>query len=119
MTSTPCTITFDCADPRAQATFWSAVTGRPIDEQGNQFVAAIGMWPRVDDRLAMLFIAVPEAKSAKNRVHIDFVTDDRPAEIEKLVGLGATHVSDHDEWGVSWTVLQDPEGNEFCIADQH
>lgn len=119
MIATPTTITFDCTNPRAQADFWSAVTGHPVDEQSNQFAAGIGMWPRAQGRLALLFLAVPEGKTAKNRVHLDLTCDNRSAEIEKLVGLGATHVGDHDEWGVSWSVLRDPEGNEFCVADAH
>ncbi len=118
MAATPRTITFDCADPQAQARFWSAVTGRPVDEQGNAYAAAIGMWPRTGS-LALLFLAVPEPKTAKNRVHLDLECDDRRAEVARLVDLGATHVADHDEWGISWSVLLDPEGNEFCLAATH
>ena len=77
------------------------------------------MWPRVKDDMAFLFLAVPEPKTAKNRLHLDLETDDRAAEVARLVELGATHVADHDEWGISWSVLTDPEGNEFCIADAH
>ena len=119
MTSTPRTYTFDCANPAALAAFWSAVTGRPVDESPNEYVAAIGMWPRVKDDMAFLFLAVPEPKTAKNRLHLDLETDDRAAEVARLVELGATHVADHDEWGIFWSVLTDPEGNEFCIADAH
>ena len=43
-------------------------------------------------------------------------TADRPSEIERLVGLGATHVADKDEWGHQWSVMLDVEGNEFCVA---
>ncbi|GAB96403.1 catechol 2,3-dioxygenase-like lactoylglutathione lyase family enzyme [Kineosphaera limosa] len=122
MTATPRTITFDCADPAAQVRFWSGVTGRPVDTlpEGTpaQFVGAIGMWPRSND-LAYLFLAVPEGKTAKNRMHLDLECADRSAEVERLVALGATHVSDHSEFGITWTVLRDPEGNEFCLAEHH
>ena len=90
MTATPRTITFDCADPAAQVRFWSGVTGRPVDTlpEGTpaQFVGAIGMWPRSND-LAYLFLAVPEGKTAKNRMHLDLECADRSAEVERLVAL--------------------------------
>jgi predicted enzyme related to lactoylglutathione lyase len=52
----------------------------------------------------------------KNRVHVDLVTDDREAEIARLVELGAKRGDDHAEFGHTWTVMSDPEGNEFCLA---
>lgn len=122
MTATPRTITFDCANPDAQARFWSEVTGRPVDTlppgTPEQFVGAIGMWPRTAD-LAFLFLAVPEGKTAKNRVHVDLECPDLPAEVARLVTLGATHTADHAEFGITWAVLADPEGNEFCLAQHH
>jgi uncharacterized glyoxalase superfamily protein PhnB len=51
-------------------------------------------------------------------VHLDLSADDRTAEIERLVQLGATEVTQHDEWGHSWAVLTDVEGNEFCVAQR-
>ncbi len=69
-----------------------------------------------DDAPNLFFIRVPEAKAVKNRVHVDLASDDRDAEVTRLVGIGARHVADHDEGGASWTVLHDPEGNEFCVA---
>jgi len=51
-------------------------------------------------------------------MHLDLESDDRPAEIARLVALGATHVDDREEWGHQWSVLQDMEGNEFCVADR-
>ena len=81
---------------------------------GTRFFASIGA--AEDIRPRWLFIKVPESKTAKNRCHLDMVTDDRPAEIERLVALGATHVADKDEWNFQWSVMNDPEGNEFCIA---
>lgn len=67
------------------------------------------------DRLpGLLFQAVPEPKSVKNRLHLDFRPDDRDAEVRRLVDLGATHV-DIGQGEQSWVVLADPEGNEFCV----
>ncbi len=108
-------ITFDCADPGKVAGFWSAAVDRPVDEGASEYFASIGM---TDGQLPRwLFIAVPEAKSAKNRLHLDMITEDRAAEVARLVELGATHVADKEEWGHSWAVLNDVEGNEFCIAE--
>ncbi|HEV7757826.1 MAG TPA: VOC family protein [Acidimicrobiales bacterium] len=59
---------------------------------------------------------LPEPKTAKNRMHVDLEADDREKEITRLLELGATRGADHDEYGVAWTVMADPEGNEFCIA---
>ena len=61
-----------------------------------------------------LFVAVPEGKVVKNRIHFDFIPDDQQAEVERLIGLGARHV-DIGQGEQSWVVLADPEGNEFCI----
>lgn len=63
----------------------------------------------------MMFIQVPEEKSVKNRVHLDN-TDDREAEVARLISLGAAHIHDKTEWGMTWTTLADPEGNEFCVG---
>jgi predicted enzyme related to lactoylglutathione lyase len=52
----------------------------------------------------------------KNRVHLDFHADDREVEVARLVGLGATVHGEQQVPGLRWTVLADPEGNEFCVA---
>jgi predicted enzyme related to lactoylglutathione lyase len=69
-----------------------------------------------DDAASMMFIQVSESKEVKNRVHLVLHADDRAAEVERLVSLGATIVHDKDEWNVRWTTLTDPQGNEFCVA---
>ncbi|MEM9131128.1 MAG: VOC family protein [Actinomycetota bacterium] len=109
-------ITLDCADAIAIAEFWSSVLGRPVDQgppAPNPFFTRI----LADDGGPMLmFIQVPEAKSVKNRVHLDFDADDREAEVARLIELGATHIHDKTEDGMTWTTLADPEGNEFCVG---
>jgi hypothetical protein len=109
------TITFDAADPAALATFWSKALDRPVAEGATDFYAQL---EPAEGSPSMFFLKVPEDKSAKNRMHVDLVAADREAEIERLVGLGATRHDDHDEWGARWTVMADVEGNEFCIAAQ-
>jgi hypothetical protein len=78
----------------------------PVDERG------AGRGRRI------LFQAVPEAKTVKNRVHLDLIVgpDDHDAEVERLVALGATVVSVHDGEEGRWTLMVDPEGNEFDVS---
>lgn len=113
-------ITFDCADAQVLARFWSGVTGVPLDQgepEPSPFFASIGRNDPAPGKPAMMFIQVPESKTVKNRVHLDLGADDRAAEVERMVGLGATVIHEKDEWGISWTTLADPEGNEFCVAE--
>jgi predicted enzyme related to lactoylglutathione lyase len=118
MTINLANVTFDCTDPLTVGRFWSAVLGRPLDDGATQYFASIGADAERPGAPRWLFIAVPEPKSAKNRMHVDLVATDRPAELTRLVDLGAVHVTDHEEWGLQWSVLRDPEGNEFCLADE-
>lgn len=117
MTITLAAITLDCSHAGRLADFWSGVFEHPADETAGappEFFAKItGDGAGVP---TMMFIAVPEGKTAKNRLHLDLQATDRAAEVERLVGLGATVVHDKSEWGVTWTTMADPEGNEFCIA---
>jgi predicted enzyme related to lactoylglutathione lyase len=106
-------VTFDCADPPALAAFWSAALELPI-AQSMPYFAMLQSPDGADPRY--LFIKVPEGKTVKNRVHIDLRADQAEAEIERLVSLGASRGDSHDQYGVRWTVMQDPEGNEFCVA---
>lgn len=113
-------ITFDCANALTLAEFWSAALGRPIDPgepAPSPFFARLAPGEGDNAGPVMMFIQVPEPKSVKNRTHLDLGTDDRDAEIKRLLALGATRIHDKEEWGIQWTTLADPEGNEFCIAE--
>jgi predicted enzyme related to lactoylglutathione lyase len=109
-------ITFDCENTIAQADFWSAALGLATKVGASEFFAALDGGPGGPN---VFFSKVPEGKTAKNRMHIDLESDDRQREIERLITLGANHVADKDEWGIQWTVLHDPEGNEFCVSGPH
>lgn len=106
-------ITIDCTDVAKVAKFWSAALERPIDEGASEFFATIDA---TVPGPARFFVQVPEGKTVKNRMHADYHSADRAAEVERLVGLGASILAEKDEWGTRWTVLADPEGNEFCVA---
>ena len=119
MTALPRNITFDCADPYLLATFWSQVTGYQEDpEDGNEPGDPEGFLAGPEGQPNLLFIAVPEPKTVKNRVHLDLEPSDRTRdeEVERLLKIGATLVADHRRPdGTGWAVLADPEGNEFCV----
>ncbi|TDD20894.1 VOC family protein [Kribbella turkmenica] len=109
-------ITIDAGNPYELAQFWSTVTGWPIadgDAPGDDEVLVVAPEPLP----GLLFIAVPETKTVKNRVHIDWVPDrTRDEEVDHLLSLGATVHEDHRQPdGRGWVTLHDPEQNEFCI----
>jgi hypothetical protein len=108
-------ITFDCDDVLKLAAFWSAVLGQPLDKGSSEFFASVGGADSQRREPAWYFNKVTEPKQAKNRVHVDVVNPD-PAAVEELVRLGATVIGSHKIPGHPWTVLHDPEGNEFCVA---
>lgn len=110
MSPTLSAIAFDCTDALAVARFWSAVLDRPVpDDASHDYVQLAG-------QPAWSFAAVPEAKVAKNRVHVDLDVEDVDAEADRLVALGATRLGDFKEQGYRWTTLADPEGNEFDVV---
>ena len=110
-------ITFDCDDALKVGDFWSQALGRPLDPQSGPLFASIGGDDPERTEPAWYFEKVPEPKTAKNRMHLDLVDPD-PSALERLVALGASIVSEHQIGGGRhrWTVMQDPEGNEFCVA---
>jgi Glyoxalase-like domain len=110
-------ITLDCEDVLKVADFWSAALARPLDEGSSEFFASIGGGDADRVEPAWYFAKVPEPKSAKNRVHPDLTSSD-PSVIEDLVALGASVEGEHEMPGGAhrWTVMHDPEGNEFCVA---
>lgn len=111
-------VTFDCADAMTVGTFWSAALDRPLDGYSTGDFATIGMADghAMGGSNAWMFARVSELKVAKNRMHVDLVAPDREAEVNRLIDLGAKRGDDKTEWGIAWTVMQDPEGNEFCVA---
>ena len=115
-------IAIDCHRPRQLAEFWCAVLGyRIIEEQDG--VIEIADWEPSAEAIrarpvapTLVFAPVPEAKTVKNRLHIDVspIDRERDEEVERLLGLGARRV-DIGQGEQSWVVLADPEGNEFCV----
>jgi hypothetical protein len=110
-------ITFDCHDVLKVAAFWSSALGRPIDRGSTELHASIGGEDSERTEPAWYFNKVPEPKQVKNRVHVDLTSPD-PTILQRLTAIGATLVDHHEVPGGShdWTIMRDPEGNEFCVA---
>lgn len=120
------TTVIDCRDHHAQARWWAEVLDwRLIFDNEEEAVVippwlegtpmTLQEWDRGNPGL--VFVPVPEDKQVKNRLHLDLaahVEDDRDAEIARLEQMGARRV-DVGQDAKPWTVLADPEGNEFCV----
>jgi hypothetical protein len=108
-------IVIDTHDLPALARFWTRALGwQVLSEREREIV--IG--PDVSAQVGICFMPVTDNKTIKNRVHVDLTTSaaDRDQEIERLLALGARRVDVGQTGEESWTVLADPEGNEFCVV---
>lgn len=108
-------LTFDCTDAAELGQFWSQALGRDLDPGAGRQFASIGLHDHAGTEPRWCFIQVPEGKSAKNRMHPDLITADLEAQVERLIGLGATRKEDVESGGMRWSTLQDPDGNEFDV----
>lgn len=121
MTSYLSHTSIDCANAYELSQWWKSLVGYvdvegDPNEPGHEECAIVDP----DTGACLLFLEVPEAKSGKNRLHLDLRprAGNRDEEVERVLALGATVVADlrgtHGP-GTGWVVLADPEGNEFCI----
>ena len=137
-------VAFDCHDPAALSAFWAEALGYQVEppppgfEDWPAFLRSIDVPESEWDRYSavtdpegfgprVFFQKVPEAKVVKNRVHLDLtvsggrdLADEEHQQnvargVARLEGLGATVVGPKEEMGAYWVVMQDPEGNEFCV----
>jgi predicted enzyme related to lactoylglutathione lyase len=114
------TISIDAHDPERIAKFWGEVLDysptydSKDDPESNEPERVIELTPKDGSTTTILIIEVHDEKKAKNRVHFDLRPDDQAAEVARVEALGARRV-DIGQGDVSWVVLADPEGNEFCI----
>jgi predicted enzyme related to lactoylglutathione lyase len=106
------TTVIDSRDPPALARFWAQVLDYQIVfEADDEVVLAKDR----DTYPGLVFVPVPEGKTIKNRLHIDLNPDDRDAEVERILALGASRADVGQTGDETWVVLADPEGNEFCV----
>ena len=110
-------LVIDSIDPVRLADFWQAVLGWRRTEETPDEVALEPPAGSPEDGVVadLLFLRVPEPKSGKNRLHLDLRPQDQAVEVARLEALGARRVDVGQGPDVSWVVLADPEGNEFCV----
>jgi predicted enzyme related to lactoylglutathione lyase len=105
-------VVIDARDPKGLAEWWAGALGwRVVFEAPDEVAVA-------KDEMThpgLVFVPVPEAKTVKNRLHLDLAPDDRDVEVERLERLGAQRVDVGQSADTTWVVLADPEGNEFCV----
>jgi hypothetical protein len=135
-------IVVDSAKPHELADWWAEALGWQVEPQDEAFIRrmvdeghaseeqttrhkgalvwAVGAAIRSPDpdRPRILFQTVPEAKTVKNRVHLDVRVgaEAQESEVARLIGLGATELWRASQGPYSWVTLADPEGNEFCVT---
>jgi hypothetical protein len=104
-------VVVDSHDPPMLGRWWAAALGwAVINDASDEFEIRAAQ-----DRLpGLLFVSGSDPKKHKNRLHLDFRPDDRDAEVQRFISLGATR-ADVGQGDQSWIVLADPEGNEFCV----
>ena len=106
----------DANDVRSLAQFWCAAARYSVADSDYPYLAILAS----DDPSAprIIILQVPERKTAKNRLHLEFKAEDLQSEAERIVGLGATLVAELEYSSTRWIVMQDPEGNEFCLVSE-
>jgi catechol 2,3-dioxygenase-like lactoylglutathione lyase family enzyme len=110
-------VCLDAHDPDLIARFWADALGwrRTYNKPDQVVLEPPAGSPEDGVAPDLLFLRVPEGKTAKNRMHLDLRPDDQQAEVKRLEALGATQVSVGQNNEVSWIVMADPEGNEFDV----
>lgn len=116
MTITIGMITIDTADPRRLAEFWTKALGTAVQHDWGEFLMLAPAGGPGGFQLGLQ--RVDDPTPGKNRVHFDAHVPDRVAEVRRLVALGATEVAEHTVPGLTWTVLADPDGNQFCVGQE-
>jgi predicted enzyme related to lactoylglutathione lyase len=122
-------VTFSCAEPTSLGPFWAEALGWPEEEIDEALLHKLrdggidereltGFYvtrPPGGGRPRLLFQRREKSRPASYPIHLDFRTDDREGEIERLTGLGATLVETKTDDRATWSVMRDPEGNPFCV----
>lgn len=117
MTLTVEQLTIDSSDTLAQGRFWAAVLDLVVDPDSDAEECYIAPAKELPGSLipCILFLHVPDRKSTKNRLHLCLRPEDQAAEVARIEALGATRADIGQGDEVTWVVMADPEGNEFCV----
>ena len=108
-------VAIDCNDLTGMTAFWSKMTGFELAWSSDTYNFLLHPDGR---RPGLVMQKVPETPTSKTRIHLDLDAigmGDEEKAVAHAVGLGATFVSAHEEFGVRWVVMEDPEGNVFCL----
>jgi catechol 2,3-dioxygenase-like lactoylglutathione lyase family enzyme len=110
-------VVLDCIDIARTARFWCALLGfgEPNTDPTGTFS---WLGPLTENGPYLVLQRVPESRTGKNRMHVDMHAADREALLTRIVTLGGSKVRDHEWEGHRWTVMADPEGNEFCVMPE-
>lgn len=108
-------LSVDCADAATLARFWADVLDRDVAAEPSGESATVTVDAAGVHGPPLAFHRVPEAKTVKNRLHLDLITTDFDTETQRLLGLGARRVRDVERGGARWTTFADIEGNEFDL----
>ena len=110
-------LVLDCSDPDRLAEFWSAALG--YQNLGSAGTYTLLVPPEGEPGPQLLLQQVSELKTSKLRMHLDIHTPDIEVEADRLADLGARRrrVDPVAEHGSRWIMMEDPEGNEFCVCD--
>jgi predicted enzyme related to lactoylglutathione lyase len=107
-------VAIDTADPQRLADWWAEQTGGVVYADLGQYVM-VGIGSR-ENGFSLCFQRVDEPTPGKNRLHLDCSATDVDAEVRRFVAAGAKLVRQHKTDGFAWTVLADPDGNQFCVV---
>lgn len=122
-------IVIDCTNHRAQAQWWAEALGYTVVFESDDEAVVMPQWVATEGDVntleewriqpqGLVFVPVSDEKRRKNRIHIDLAphtTQDRDAEIRRLMAMGARRADTGQGSNATWTLLSDPEGNEFGI----
>jgi predicted enzyme related to lactoylglutathione lyase len=106
-------VTISCRDKHALAAFWCALLGTTVRGELGQY---LGLHPVEPGHPRLVFQQVEDPGPASARTHLDLDSEDVDADTARAVSLGATVVREVSDFGVTWQVLADPEGNTFCLV---
>ena len=106
-------VTFDTTDADSLATWWAEQTGGEVVERNDGWFVMVagGTLP-----VLLAFQKIEDPTPGKNRIHLDLTAQDLDAEVDRLLGAGATLVARRGDESFRWVTLADPQGNQFCVA---